>query len=491
MSAPDDTKKGLVEPKTLKGFRDLMPADMIARNAVVERIRVVYEKYGFVPADTPVLEYLTTLIGTGGEDANKQLFRLESPERESIAMRYDHTVSFARFVAQYPEELKLPFRRYTIGPVFRADKPKRGRYRQFVQFDIDAAGSECVAVDAEIVAAMADVMRTAGLGRGEFQIRINNRKLVDACVIGCGLTDEKVQKRVLSVIDKLQEDGVQQVREKLGAGCIDESGAPIEGVGLSASAIDKIMEFISTTGVSRADTLNSLARLLPKTQVSDAAVQEMSDLNQAVGSLRLDETEAIFDPSLVRGLLYYSGPVFEAHLPAAPQFGSVMGGGRYDRLLGRFRLPSIPATGASIGVDRFMDALVLIGKIKTTPTTTKVLVLSLRGVPTSELLSIANDLRAEGIPTEVFFGDSKVGFRDQLSAANAKQVPVAVILGEDELKAGNVSIKDLRAGRQARSGIQDREEYKKSGKAGQVTIPRADLVKTVKQMLWPDRSPLA
>ena len=138
-----------------------------------------------------------------------------------------------------------------------------------------------------------------------------------------------------------------------------------------------------------------------------------------------------------------------------------------------------------------MDALVLIGKIKTTPTTTKVLVLSLRGVPTSELLSIANDLRAEGIPTEVFFGDSKVGFRDQLSAANAKQVPVAVILGEDELKAGNVSIKDLRAGRQARSGIQDREEYKKSGKAGQVTIPRADLVKTVKQMLWPDRSPLA
>ena len=227
MSAPDDTKKGLVEPKTLKGFRDLMPADMIARNAVVERIRVVYEVW-VCSCRHSGPEYLTTLIGTGGEDANKQLFRLESPERESIAMRYDHTVSFARFVAQYPEELKLPFRRYTIGPVFRADKPKRGRYRQFVQFDIDAAGSECVAVDAEIVAAMADVMRTAGLGRGEFQIRINNRKLVDACVIGCGLTDEKVQKRVLSVIDKLQEDGVQQVREKLGAGCIDESGAPIE-----------------------------------------------------------------------------------------------------------------------------------------------------------------------------------------------------------------------------------------------------------------------
>lgn len=483
MSAPDAKKKRLVVPQTLKGFRDLMPGDMIARNTVVEKIRSVYEKYGFVPIDTPVLEYLTTLVGTGGEETNKQLFRLESPERESIAMRFDLTVPYARLLAQYPELLKLPFRRYHIGPVFRADKPGPGRFRQFVQFDIDAAGSSSVAVDAEVVAAMAEVMRTLGLAPGEFQIRINNRRLVDALLTGQGITNREVQKHVLRVIDKLQKVGVEAVRKELGEGRVDDSGDPIPGVGLSAGVIDKIVEFISIKGASRTEILNALARLLPKSPISDAAVQEMSELNQALTSLRVDEVEAAFDPSLMRGLDYYTGPVFEAHLPAAPEFGSVMGGGRYDQLVARFMDQSIPATGASIGLDRFMDALVHIGKIKTVPTITKVLVVSLRGVPTSELLSIANDLRGKGIPTEVFFGDSKVGFRDQLSAANAKQVPIAVILGEDELKAGNVSIKDLRVGAQARAGIHDREEYKKSGKAGQVTIPRCDLVKTVKQML--------
>ncbi|MCX6905822.1 MAG: ATP phosphoribosyltransferase regulatory subunit, partial [Verrucomicrobia bacterium] len=217
--------------------------------------------------------------------------------------------------------------------------------------------------------------------------------------------------------------------------------------------------------------------------LSEAALREMSELNQALASLGVEEAEAVFDPSLMRGLDYYTGPVFEAHLPTAPQFGSVMGGGRYDQLVTRFLDQNIPATGASIGLDRLMEALAQLGKIQTIPTMTKVLVLALRGVPTSELLGLANDLRREGIATEVFFGGSKVGFRDQLSVANAKQVPVAVILGEDELKAGTVSVKDLRVGAQARAGLQDREAYRKAGKAGQVVVPRTELVKTVKQML--------
>lgn len=483
MTVSEDKKNHLVVPQVLKGFRDLMPADMIARNGVVEKIRSVYERYGFVPLDTPVLEYLATLVGTGGEDTNKQLFRLESPEREPIAMRFDLTVPYARLLAQYPQQLVLPFRRYHIGPVFRADKPGPGRFRQFVQFDIDAAGSESVAVDAEIVAVMAEVMRTLGLARGEFEIRINHRKLVDALLSGQGVTNPEVQKHVLRVIDKLQKVGAENVRKELGEGRVDESGDPIKGVGLPASVISKILEFISVKGSSRTEILSALIQLLPKSPVSDVAVQEMSELNQALASLHVDEVEGLFDPSLMRGLDYYTGPVFEAHLPSAPQFGSVMGGGRYDQLVARFMDQSIPATGASIGLDRFMEALTHIGKIKTVPTVTKVLVVSLRGIPTNELLAVASDLRAEGIPTEVFFGDSKLGFRHQMSAANAKQVPVAVILGEDELKAGNISIKDLRVGMQARAGIQDREEYKKSGKAGQVTVPRADLVKTVKQML--------
>ncbi len=483
MSAQEDKKKRLVAPQTLKGFRDLMPADMIARNAVVEKIRGVYEKYGFVPLDTPVLEYLTTLLGPGGEQINKELFRLDSPEREPIAMRFDLTVPFARLLAQYPEQLKLPFRRYHIGPVFRADKPGPGRFRQFVQFDIDAAGSESVAVDAEMIAAMVDVMRTLGLCRGEFEVRFNNRKLMDALLIGYGITDEVVQKHVLRVIDKLQKVGADNVRKELGEGRVDESGDPIKGVGLSSNLIDKILEFVSATGTTRAKTLDSLAPLLPPSQVRSATLQEMSDLNEALSRFRLEEAEAIFDASLTRGLLYYTGPVFEAHLPGAPQFGSVMGGGRYDKLVERFMDQAIPATGVSIGLDRFMDGLAHIHKIKTSPTTTKVFVLALRGVPMPDLLNIACDLRAESIPTEIFFGDPKAGFRDQLSAANAKQIPVAVIVGEDELKAGNVSVKDLRVGLQARAAIRDREEFRKAGKAGQVTIPRAELIKTVQGLL--------
>jgi histidyl-tRNA synthetase len=483
MSALDEKKKHLVAPQTLKGFRDVMPGEMIARNMVVEKVRTVYEKYGFVPVDTPVLEYLTTLVGTGGEETNKQLFRLESPEREPIAMRFDLTVPYARLLAQYPERLKLPFRRYHMGPVFRADKPGTGRFRQFLQFDIDAAGSESVAVDAEIVAAMVEVMRSLGLASKEFQIRINNRRLVDALLVGQNIEHREVQKHVLRVIDKLQKVGADDVRKELGEGRVDESGDPIPGVGLPAGAIEKIIEFISIKGSTRAEILKGLEQLLPKSEFSAGAIKEMAELNEYLGSLRVAEDEALFDPSLMRGLDYYTGPVFEAVLPGAPQFGSVMGGGRYDQLVSRFMDESIPATGASIGLDRFLEALGQIGKINTPPTLTQVLIVSLKGVPTSELLAIANDLRGNGICTEIFFGDGKVGFRDQLSIANSKEVPVAVIVGEDEIKAGQVSIKDLRAGMQARASIQDREQYRKSGKAGQVSVARNELVSTIKQML--------
>ena len=483
MNTKETTKKHLVEPQTLKGFQDLLPDQMIARNIVVEKIRKVYEKYGFVPLDTPILEQLSTLLGTGGEDTNKKLFRLESPERRPIAMRFDLTVGFARLLAQYPEQLKLPFRRYQIGPVFRADDPASGRFRQFVQFDIDAAGSESVAVDAEIAAAMAEALRTLGLGSGEFKICFNNRKLVDAMLIGCGITDGEVQKHVMRVIDKLAKVGTESVRNELGEGRIDESGDPIKGVGLSGDTIEKVLAFISVKGTSLISTLEALARLLPESEFAKSVVREMSEFNEALTSLVVQEAEAFFDPSLMRGLDYYTGPVFEAHLTAAPQFGSVMGGGRYDNLVDRFEDEGIPATGASIGLDRLMGALLHIGKIPGTATTTKVLVLSLRNTPTGELLKAAGELRAEAIATEVFFGDSKTGFKDQLSNANARQIPIAVILGEDELKAGNVSIKDLRAGMEARAGIQDREEFRKAGKAGQVTVPRADLLKTVKQLL--------
>jgi len=496
MSPNDPSKKGLVEPQTLRGFQDLLPENMIARNRVIEKIKGVYEKYGFVPIDTPILEHLVTLQGTGGEETNKQLFRLESPEREPIAMRFDLTVPFARIIAQYPDKLKLPFRRYHIGPVFRADKPDPGRYRQFTQFDIDIAGCNSVAADAEIIAAMCEVMRAVGLENNltqpnppsrEYIVRINNRKLIDALLEGSDITDREMQKHVLRVVDKLQKAGLDNVRKELGEGRVDESGDPIKGVGLSPRLIEGVIAFISITGDTRADVIASLAKVLPDSGLTQAALQEMRQLADALQSLKVGEHDAVFDPSLARGLDYYTGPVFEAFLPKAPEFGSVMGGGRYDQLVKRFLDTSIPATGASIGLDRLMAALVHLGKVETLATTTKVLVLSMPGAPITELLGVASELRFESVSTEVYMSEQGTGMREQLAYANSKGIPIAVILGEDELKSNRISVKDLKAGTASRSDIRDREEYRKAGKSGQVTVERSKLVQTIREMLTPNK----
>ncbi len=484
-------RKKLIEPQTLKGFQDFLPEDMIARDIVIEKIKKIYQKYGFLPLDTPILEHLTTLIGTGGEETNKELFRLESPEGDPIAMRFDLTVPFARLIAQYSVELGLPFRRYHIGPVFRADKPSPGRFRQFTQFDIDAAGSESIAVDAEIIAVITEVMRELGLNNYEdnnniileFQVRINNRKLVDALLEGCGIDDIGKHKHVLRIIDKLQKVGMENICKELGNGRIDESGDPIPGAGLSSEIIDKIVDFISIKQGSRKEVIKSLESQLQDSEKTRNVLQEMYDLADFLDCLNVKEYDAIFDPSLTRGLDYYTGPVFETYLPQAPELGSVMGGGRFDQLVERFSENKVPCTGASIGLDRLMVALTKLGKIEKVATTTKVLVLSMRGVPTNELLKVASELRQANIPTEIYFGKPGTSIKDQLSLANMKRIPVAVILGEDELKAKKISIKDLEIGMKQREGIIDREEYRKAGKVGQVTTDRQNLIQAVMEIL--------
>ncbi len=493
MAGTGEKTKRLVEPQTLKGFQDLLPEDMIILNAVIEKIRKVYEKYGFLPLDTPILEYLATLVGTGGEETNKQLFRLESPEGEPVAMRFDLTVPFARLIAQYPGELGLPFRRYHIGPVFRADEPSIaiGRFRQFIQFDIDAAGSELVAVDAEIIATMCEAMREIGFNNymdgdtliQEFQIRINNRKLIDALLAGCGITDTEKHKHILRIVDKLQKVGVDNVRQELGAGRIDKSGDPIRGAELPPGTINEILDFISISGSSRQEVIELLTKQLPDSEASETALQDMHDLAAALESLKVSEWDAVFDPSLTRGLDYYTDFVFETFLPSAPEVGSVMGGGRYDHLVERFLDDMVPCTGVSIGLERLIVVLKKLGKAETVATTTKVLVLSMSGVTPVDLLEIASELRAENIPTEVYFGKPGTGMREQLSFANTKGIPVAVIMGEDEKKAGRISVKDLQVGMEKRAGIDDRQEYVKAGRLGQVTVERGSLVQTVKDVL--------
>lgn len=474
----EDTR--FVEPRTLKGFQDLLPEDLIHRKAVVRTIETVFEKYGFVPLDTPALEHLDVLLGTGGEATNKELFRLKSPEEEAIALRFDLTVPFARLLAQYPDKLKVPVRRYAIGPVWRADKPGPGRYRQFTQFDIDVAGAATVAVDAEIIAIMCEVM--TAIGAPTFQVLVNDRNLIDALLQDCGIQEEARQKHVLRVIDKLQKMGIEDIRLELAEGRIDESGDPIPGVHLDEATIEKITQFIGVKADTRAQVVDALAEALPATEAAREAVQEMRELAEALEALDVPQDQAIFDPSLARGLDYYTGPVFETVIPGAPQFGSVMGGGRYNRLVERFLDRPVPATGMSVGLDRLMAALAHLGVVAPQRTTVQVLVVSLGNVPEVETLRAAAELRAAGIRTEAYFA-KRMRMKDQLSHADRNNIPLALILGEDEIAQGEVAIKDLAAGKKQRENIEERDAYRKAGKVAQVTVPRQDMVARVLDLL--------
>ena len=473
-------KKQLVEPRTLKGFEDHLPEATIARKRVIRTIEGVFEKYGFLPLDTPALEHLDVLSGTGGEEVNKELFRLESPEGEEISLRFDLTVPFARLLAQYPDKLKVPVRRYAIGPVWRADKPGPGRFRQFTQFDADIAGTDSIAADGEIIAIMVEIMHT--LGAPSYRVLINNRKLIDALLEDCGNHEEARQKHVLRVVDKLAKVGLDNIRLELGPGRIDDSGDPIPGVQLDDSTIDKILDFVALKGTSRAEIVANLDQLLPDTDLSRQALDEMRELAEVLEALGVDEDHAWFDPSLARGLDYYTGPVYETIIPKARKLPSIMGGGRYNGLVGRFLDREIPATGVSVGLDRLMTALAKLKVIQPSKTTVQVLVVSLGDVPKAETLRVAAELRAAGIRTEAYFG-KKMRMKDQLSHADRHEIPVAVIIGEDELARGEVSVKDLLGGKAGKEHIEERDEYRKAGKVAQVTVKRGDMLANVKRML--------
>ncbi|HOF40688.1 MAG TPA: HisS family protein, partial [Candidatus Hydrogenedentes bacterium] len=337
---PDD--KPLIEPRVLKGFQDFLPEEVLARKAVMEVCESVFRKYGFVPLQTPALEYLDALLGTGGEETNKELFRLETPEGELVAMRFDQTVPFARMMAQYPDKLKAPFRRYAMGPVWRGDRPGPGRFREFTQIDIDAAGSESVAVDAEIIAVVCEIMEK--LGAKDFCVLINNRKLIDALLEECAIAGEARGKHVLRVIDKLAKVGVDLVRQELGSGRIDESGDPIPGVHLDAKTIDAILSFIAITGATREEVLEAMREALPASARAAEALDEMAQLAACLDALGVPAAQARFAPNLARGLDYYTGPVYEIAI-AEGRFGSVGGGGRYDGLVSRFLERKIPCAG--------------------------------------------------------------------------------------------------------------------------------------------------
>ncbi|MEW6482399.1 MAG: histidine--tRNA ligase [bacterium] len=467
----------MINPEIPKGFKDYLPKEMIARQHLISIIQRVFERYGFLPLDTPSQEYALTLLGKGSPEMDKQIYRLRSPEGKDVGLRFDLTVPLARVVAQYPN-LPKPFRRYQIGHVFRAEKPDPGRFREFIQADIDIVGSSLIASDAEIICIMYDTLKALGISR--FKIRINNRKVLNSLADFVKIPEDK-KIAVFRVIDKLEKQGIDAIKEELTNGRIDESGDKIAGLGLSLNKVERIIEFLSQERGNKRELISSLKAFFSDFPQALLGINELEELCGYLEAMEISEESVVIDISIARGLDYYTGTVFEAILQDAQEFGAVFAGGRYDELIKRFSGVELPGTGASLGVSRILDALVKLNILKTPTSTTQVLVTVMEEDKISQYKKIARELRLSGVNTELYLGNKGLSF--QLQYANAQEIPIAIIIGSDEFLNDCVCVKDLRKQLRERSLVSGHKEWVEAGKKAQITISRKDLVETVKKML--------
>ena len=469
-----------ITPRLLKGFRDLMPETMLARRRLIETVRAVYERYGFVPLDTPALEYLETLTGEYGAASAREIYDFTDRDGDHVALRYDLTVPLARLVAQYPD-LPRPFRRYQVAPVWRFDKPGPGRFREFWQFDVDTVGCAQMAADAEIISAIVETLTTLGVQK--FHVRFSNRKILNALIGFAGLAPERAGE-VFRILDKLDKAGLENIKLELGPGRIDRSGDPISGLGLDPPAIDRIEQFLSISAQTRGEILSQLSRLFCNTPAAEDGIRELGEISDLLTAAEIGDQQARIDVSVARGLDYYTGPIFEAILDDLPQFGSVFGGGRYDGLVQRFLGQPIPAVGTSVGVDRLLVALMHLGQIPEQKTTVAVLVTTMDKNRMDDYLAITRELRQAGINTELYLGKpGQIG--KQLQYADKQGIPLAVIAGEEEFARSEVSVKNLVEGREMSDEAKDRQAWLVA-RFGQKTVRREELVGFIKSVL-PDR----
>ena len=478
-----------------RGFVDRSPDDIRAVDRMMARIREVYELYGFEPVDQPLIEY-TDALGKFLPDQdrpNEGVFSFQDDDEQWLSLRYDLTAPMARFVAENFEKLPKPFRSYRAGWVFRNEKPGPGRFRQFMQFDADTVGTPGVAADAEMAMMMADVMEAVGIARGDYVIRVNNRKVLDGVLEAIGLGGEDNAGRrltVLRAVDKLDKVGADGVRALLGKGRLDESGDFTKGAGLDEAQADRVLLLTSSTGDDLAGALAAMRGAVAGSQRGEEGVQELADIGAMVAAAGYDDGRIKIDPSVVRGLEYYTGPVYEAELLAEipndegkiVRFGSVGGGGRYDGLVSRFRGEPVPATGFSIGVSRLMTALKNLGKLDMSDVIQPVVVLVMDKDMESlgRYQKMVSDLRRAGIRAEMYLGGA--GMKAQLKYADRRGCPVAVIQGGDEREKGEVQIKDLIEGARMSAEISDNAEWR-AARPAQVTVAESDLVGEVKKIL--------
>jgi histidyl-tRNA synthetase len=483
------TESFRVQPRLAKGFRDLFAADLEARRAMIETVRAVYERYGFEPLETPAIEYVEVLGKNLPESDQPDggIFAWKGDDDEWIATRYDLTAPLARVVAQYAQQLPRPFRRYQVGPVYRLEKPGPGRFREFTQFDFDTVGSSSMAADAEAAALLSEALEALGVARGDYVVRVNDRKVLNGVLEQSGALAAGKGLTVLRAVDKLDRLGVEGVRELLGKGRADESGDFTPGAGLAEGAIRTILDFVQAGDLDREVVLGRLADLVGESAVGREGVAELAEISALLTAEGVGFERVQFDPSVVRGLAYYTGPVLEAALTfpivddegVTRPFGSVAGGGRYDDLVERFTGEKVPATGASIGVDRLLAALRTLKRGPASrPGPIVVAVLEKDRLPDYQRL--VRELRDAGLAAELYLGDS--GFRAQLKYADKRNAPIAVIVGGNEFASGTVALKDLALGRELASNIQDRDEWRK-GQPAQVTVPRDQLVPAALEIL--------
>ncbi|HJX28694.1 MAG TPA: histidine--tRNA ligase [Thermoanaerobaculia bacterium] len=469
---------GTVEARVSRGLRDLLSDQMLARQWMIDTIRGVYELYGFVPLSTPAIEYLDVLRGSqAGQEAQQSIFTVQNPEEEALGLRFDLTVPLARVIAQH-RELPRPFRRYQVAPVWRADKPDKGRFREFTQFDLDSVGVESEVADTEIMAGMCDTLRA--LKVGPFHVRFSSRGILNALLAFAGIPAERAVD-VFRVLDKLDKVGMKKVRLELTEGYVDSSGDPIRGVGLESSQVDKIEQFLQVPATDRRATLEQLRETFGGVEGAAEELSKIERISSHLYSLGYADDEVSLDVSIARGLAYYTGPVFEANLLDAPQFGSVFAGGRYDELVMRFLGERIPAVGASIGVDRLLAALVHLDRVGKQKSTAKVLITRMDAALEEDYVAITWELRRAGIPAELYLGTGK-GPGKQLKYADAWGVPIAVLYGSNEKERGVVTLKDMEVGRQKAEALARREEWLEA-RPGQREVPRSELIATVREML--------
>ena len=490
-------KKKKIKPQRPRGFEDLSGNDLVELNRLRDSIQKTYSLYGFDALETGIIEY-SDVIGSFLPDQdrpNEGVFSFEDDDNKWVSLRYDLTSGLARYVAENYDSLPKPYRRYQSGWVFRNEKPGPGRYRQFFQIDADTIGSDNALSDAEMCMMFSDAIENTGIERGNYIIRLNNRKILDGIIDSLSISGNKsgsdINLAIMRSIDKLDRLGLGGVEQLLGDGRKDESGDYTKGAGLDSSSIKEILLFlesgIDSKYLSRKKSLENLSNQFGSNSIFAEAIEELDNISSIIDIAKYDEKRIIIDPSVVRGLGYYTGPVYEADLTfdietddSIEKFGSVGGGGRYDNLITRLKGARVPSTGISVGVSRLSGALKYLKKQNLNKEKLSVVVLVMDKEKRPLYYKIVSELRSAGVPSECYAGDG--GMKAQLKYADKREARFALILGEDEEASNNITIKDLLAGKEASDKILDNEEWR-SGKVSQKTIPIENLIVEIKSLL--------